>query len=226
MKIRSVRLMLWEIGCVVWVAVAGSMLHFAFELSGYQKPMALLAAVNESAWEHTKMYFWPGLVWALVQYTYTRRVASNYWLGKALALGSTPLVIFALYFGYMSWIVSTGGKATLATMLSIMVAGIAFGQWVSYRVLTSPPVAAAAPRYATAAFAVLVLMFSSFTYFPPRMFLFENFSCYTYTGEYGILRDYTNYRVFVTRDAQGGTKAGGGMNYCAHRGAQSMASAR
>lgn len=209
---RKTSLALWEAGCVIWVCCAGSLLHFAFELSEYWRPMALMAAVNESAWEHTKMYFWPGLLYALVQYTYTRGLANNYWLGKAAALAITPVAIFITYYSYMAWVTASGGKASLPTMLMIMVFGISLGQFASYRLLAARPLELSVRRLAAPVFAVLVLMFSSFTFFPPRLFLFENFYCYQYTGEYGILDDYAPYRVFVKPGEQG---QGGGVNYCA-----------
>jgi hypothetical protein len=213
MKIKSVKLLLWEIGCVIWASAAGWILHFAFELSGYKKPMALFAAVNESAWEHTKLYFWPGLAYMLVQYTYTRDVAHNYWLGKALALAVTPISIFIVYFSYFAWVNATGAEATLAAMLTIMGAGIVIGQSVSYRVLTMPPIKLAQGPVPAALLAALVAMFSTFTYFPPHVRLFENFYCYTYTGDYGFLPDYEPYRVFLKKDDPR-AKAGGGVNYC------------
>jgi hypothetical protein len=216
---RSKKLLAWEIACIFWVAFAGSLLHFAFELSEYWKPMALLAAVNESAWEHVKMYFWPGLAFALVQYTYTRDVARNYWFGKAVGLAVTPVVILVSYFSYMQYVTSGGGKASLAIMLTIMTLGIAVGQLVSWLILTSPPLSAATRRYALATYAVLVLAFSTFTYFPPRVFVFENFYCYQYTGDFGILPDYAPYRVFYKGD-----RPGGGVNYCATLSQQATAS--
>jgi hypothetical protein len=206
----SRKLLAWEIACIFWIAFAGSLLHFAFELSEYWRPLAVMAAVNESAWEHVKMYFWPGLFFALVQYTYTRHLARNYWLGKAVALTVTPLLILVTYFSYMAYVSSSGAKASLPVMLGIMVFGIAAGQLASWRILVSPPVSFATQRYAVAAYAVLVLAFSSFTYFPPKLFVFENFYCYRYTGEYGILDNYEPYRVFYK-----GERPGGGVNYCA-----------
>lgn len=215
---RSRRLLAWEIGAILWVATAGSLLHFAFELSEYWRPMALLAAVNESAWEHVKMYFWPGLAFALVQYTYTRDVARNYWFGKAVALALTPAVILVSYFSYMAWVDATGGKPSLALMLGIMTFGIAAGQFASWLILTSPPLGAGTRRWAVAGYASLVFAFSTFTYLPPRLFVFENFYCYQYTGEYGILDNYEPYRVFYR-----GERPGGGVNYCATFGQQATA---
>ena len=206
----STRLLVWEIGCVLWVAFAGSLLHFAFELSDYWRPMALFAAVNESAWEHVKMYFWPGLVYALVQYTYTRDIASNYWLGKALALAVTPLVILSSYFAYLAWVDNVSGTPSLGIMLAIMFAGIVAGQFTSWLVLARPPLGPRAHGYAPGLYAALITAFSSLTFYPPKVFVFENFYCYQYTGEYGILEDYEPYRVFYR-----GERPGGGVNYCA-----------
>ena len=209
------KLAAWEIGCVFWICIAGSLLHFAFELTEFWKPMALFAAVNESAWEHSKMYFWPGVLYALVQYTYTRNQANNYWLGKAVALGLTPFMIFFCYFSYMSWALSSGVKPSLPIMLAIMIGGISAGQFASYKILTARPFElVTTTRYATAGFVTLLFMFSTFTFLPPKVFLFEHFACYKYTGEYGILSDYEPYRVFAKVDENGEMIAGGGANYC------------
>jgi hypothetical protein len=112
----------------------------------------------------------------------------------------------------MGYIAATGGKASLPTMLMIMVFGISFGQYLSYRILSAPPLSDSIRRYALPMYASLIVMFSTFTFLPPKVFLFENFFCYQYTGEYGILTDYEPYRVFVKEGEQGA----GGVNYCAN----------
>lgn len=165
----KLKLSLWEIGTVLWVCIAGSVLHFAFELSDYWRPMAVIAAVNESAWEHTKMYFWPGLLAALVQFTYTRNVAHNYWLGKSAALSITPCLIWLTYFSYMSWVVSSGGKASLPTMLLIMVLGIGIGQATSGYLLTRP-LSLLRRGYATGAIGIMAAVFATASFFPPEFF--------------------------------------------------------
>jgi hypothetical protein len=53
-------------------------------------------------------------------------------------------------------------------------------------------------------------MFSLLTFFPPRVFLFENLFCYAYTGEYGILDDYEPYRIFT----RGDDPSSANINYC------------
>ena len=205
------KLLLWEFGCVFWICFAGSSLHFAFELSDYWTPMAFIAAVNESVWEHLKIYFWPGLLYALVQYTYTRNIANNYWLGKVVALVVTPVVITISYHAYMEWILSTGSKTSVGAILWIMFFGVLVGQLCSWRILSSPQMSVAR-RYVVGGYASLVFMFSTFTFFPPQIFLFENYLCYEYTQEYGILDDYEPYRMFVKPGQEAG--AGNSIWYC------------
>jgi hypothetical protein len=192
---RKSKLLLWELGCVFWICFAGSALHFAFELSDYWTPMAFFAAVNESVWEHLKMYFWPGLVYALVQYTYTRGYANNYWLGKVVALATTATVIALSFYGYTAWTIAVGAKTSVGIILLIMFFGALAGQLCSWVILSAEPLVVPR-RYVTAGYASLVFSFSTFTFFPPQVFLFENYLCYQYTAEYGILDDYGPYKMF------------------------------
>ena len=149
-------------------------------------------------------------MFALVQYTYTRKLANNYWFGKVVALALTPLLILVVYFSYLEYVDFSGVKPSLPVMLTIMITGIAAGQLASWLILCSQPIHGITTTRVAAGYAVLVLAFSSLTYFPPRVFVFENFYCYQYTGEYGILDNYEPYRVFYK-----GERPGGGVNYCA-----------
>jgi hypothetical protein len=207
--------LLWEIGCILWIAFAGSILHFAFELSEYWKPMALIAAVNESIWEHLKMYFWPGFAFALVQYTYSREYANNYWLGKLAALIVAPALIVTCYYTYIGYADAAGIEPSLGAMLGIMLVGIIAGQLTSYFIVAAEPMSERSLRLAPLGYALVVGSFSLFTYFPPQLAPFENYACYTYTGEYGILEDYAPYRIFARVDDNGNMEDGLGMNYCA-----------
>ena len=212
----NTKLLLWELGCVFWVCFAGSTLHFAYELSDFWAPMAVIAAVNESIWEHLKIYFWPGLLYALIQYTYTRHIANNYWLGKLVALAVTPVVIIFTFRAYMAWVIGGGHKTSVGIILLVMFIGVLIGQLCSYRILSSPPVTWGARRYIAGGYASLVFMFTAFTFFPPKLQLFENYLCYEYTGEYGILADYEPYRIFRKPEEQ--AKGGGNsIWYCANK---------
>jgi hypothetical protein len=67
---------------------------------------------------------------------------------------------------------------------------------LSYLILTRPPLAPRYTRYSLALLLALFLAFSTFTYFPPRIFLFEHFDLEN-TGKYGILDYEDNIRYFT-----------------------------
>jgi hypothetical protein len=156
-----------------------------------------------------------------VQYTYTRAYANNYWFGKVVALAVTPVVITFSYHGYMSWVEATGAGTSVGMILMIMLFGVFVGQMCSYRILASEPIVFN-PRYVTAGYAALIFSFGTFTYFPPKLFLFENYLCYEYTSEYGILEDYTPYRMF--RKPEEMDTGGNSIWYCQNQPGQDMAS--
>lgn len=194
---RNNKLLLWAIGGFVWINLGATILHLTFELSEYYRPLAVVAAVNESAWEHIKIYFWSGLLLALVEYTYVRDVAHNYWFGKIVGLLVTPLVILFLFYFYLGIAFPIHGKGWLVADIATGAIGVMVGQYVSYRILADEQVFSMARRYiALALYIVMIAAFLSFTYYPPHNFIFESFNGYTYRGEYGIMEDYEPYRLF------------------------------
>lgn len=125
------------------IILAGSALHFAFEWTDYRRPAALIAAVNESTWEHLKPGFWPGLAFALVEYPFIRKSANNFWVAKALGLLAMPLVIVALFYGYTA----LAGQNYLLANTTIFFLAVIVGQFVSYRVLVAGEMCPPVQRY-------------------------------------------------------------------------------
>jgi hypothetical protein len=172
----------WELAGIAWIILAGSALHFAFEWANYWRPAALIAAVNESTWEHLKLGFWPGLAFALVEYPFISKSVNNFWAAKALGLLSMPTVIVVLFYGYTAL---AGQNYLLADTMTFILAVI-IGQLVSYRFLVAGEIRPAIQRYGLIGLAVMAVAFSLLTYYPPRFFLFED----PRTNEYGILEYY------------------------------------
>ena len=77
-----------------------------------------------------------------------------------------------------------------------MVIGLTIGSVVDYKIMIKPPLSKPTKNAVLTGYLVMLAMFSTFTYYPPKFFLFENYFGYEYSGEYGILEDYEPYRVF------------------------------
>lgn len=196
------RLLGWEALAFVWIMLAGSALHFAYELSGFSPVAAVFGSVNESTWEHLKLFFWPGLAFALVQHAFVKEFANNYWWAKAMSLAVTPLGVIVSFYFYLGIAIPMFGEGNLALDIGTGAFGVLVGNIVSYRILTAPqrrPVRSQ-NRRAGAVLAVLTAAFLTLTYSPPEMFLFEDFIGYEFQGEYGILDDYSRHLVFSEPD--------------------------
>lgn len=187
------KLLAWEIGGFVFIGLVGATLHFTYELSDFSSNVvAYFSAVNESTWEHLKMVYFPGLVFAIVEYTYVREQVNNFMVAKTANLFIMILVITVGWYIYAPAV----GRSIFPVDLALFYLAVLIGQIASYWLLTRPPLAAKYNRYALGGFIVLFLAFSIFTYYPPRIFLFENFDLKN-TGQYGILDYEDNIRYFT-----------------------------
>ena len=58
--------------------------------------------VNESVWEHTKLCFWPALIWALVEYPFIGKRTAGFWAAKAAGLLTMVGLMAVLFYGYLA----------------------------------------------------------------------------------------------------------------------------
>jgi hypothetical protein len=171
-------ILIWELGGIFFIIVLGSVLHFVFEWSGRAIPVAPIAAVNESVWEHLKLGFWPALVYAALEYSRFGKSANNFSFAKTLGIYLIPITIVVLYYVYTAIL----GHGLLEVDIAIFVVAVIVGQLVSYRLLTASPLPERLNRFAPIALAVLGILFVLFTFYPPQLPLFRD----SVTGAYGI----------------------------------------
>ena len=173
----------WEGIGILFIITFGASLHFLFEWSGYSRPVALIAAVNESTWEHFKIAFWPTFIWALIEYPFQKDQTRNFIVAKAAGLLTMPLVIAAFFYAYTA---ITGEHYLLADIIIFILAVIS-AQLVSMRLMIQDSFEAAGlRRLAIAGILVMVIAFSTLSYYPMKNFLFAH----PESGEYGILEKY------------------------------------
>ena len=167
----------WELIGIICIVILGSMLHFVFGWSGQWRPLAFIAAVNESVWEHLKLGFWPAVLYFLIEYRYIRRSTKNFLFAKTTGIYLIPIVITVLFYSYTAFI-----EDMLAADILIFVLAVVIGQLVSYRILSSRPLPRSFHRFAIVALSCLVLIFALFTFYPPHLPIFRD----PISGVYGI----------------------------------------
>jgi len=158
----------WELAGTIVIIAMGVLLHFVFEWSGCYKPLALIAAVNESTWEHLKLAFWPALIWAALESFALGKQVPNQLVAKTASFYTAPIMIVALVNGYTA----ISGKHILALDISIFMLSVIGAQIVSYLLLRRRRFCPMARLFGLCLLALILSAFCTFTYFPPQLPLF------------------------------------------------------
>lgn len=162
------KVFIWELIGILFISVLGSLLHFTFEWSGNWKPFALFSAVNESVWKHLKIGFWPALLYSIIQYKYIKPISNNFATAKAVALLIIPTFITVMFYLYTLIL----GHNVLFIDISIFVISIILAQLASYKLLTYNKLSDKINSISIAVIIILVIAFSTFTFYPPKLSIF------------------------------------------------------
>jgi len=169
----------WELIGIAVISILGSVLHFAFAWSGNWPPMGVIAAVNESVWEHLKIAFWPALFYALFEYPFFRGFAKNFVIAKAAGIYVMPAAIVVLFYSYTAVI---GGDFLIVDIL-IFVVAVALGQLTSYKLLAMGRLPPWLDKLGLVMVILLAVAMGVFTFYPPHLPIFRD----SLTSAYGIL---------------------------------------
>ena len=147
----------------LFVALVGTLFHFVYAWSGNNFFVGLVAPVNESVWEHTKLLFFPMLFYALLR-SKSRRVPAAAMICGELCGVLSMIVLFYTYSG----IIGRDVDAVNIALFYLCVALAFFAAFKASKVCIPKKTAA----ILEAAQAVLIVLYFVFTYFPPRIALF------------------------------------------------------
>jgi len=167
----------WELIGIATISILGAILHFVFDWSGQWEPLGVIAAVNESVWEHFKIGFWPALLYAIVEYPFLKKYTNNFLIAKAACVYVIPVTIAIVFYSYTS----VFGQEILLVDISIFVLAIALGQLASYRILTLSQLQRWFNGLGVFLIIILAVAFGVFTFYPPHLPIFLDA-----TSVYGI----------------------------------------
>lgn len=173
------RLFLWEAVGFFFVAAAGTLLHFLYDWSGGSTLAAVISGVNESTWEHMKLFFVPVFLFTVVQVCVLGQSYSNILAVRAVStlvgLALIP-ILFYTYTGILGYSVSWVNIA-----IFYLSALTAFA--LDFRLLRSGKLSAPWQQLAgLAALWALAFAFVWCTFQPPRLGLWRD----PVTGSFGV----------------------------------------
>jgi len=153
----------------IFVSVLGTFLHFAYALSGNNILVGLFTPVNESIWEHTKLIYFPMLLYA---FYLNKKVKDEYpRVYPAMIAGALlgVLLIIILFYTYSGII----GFNVAFLDISIFYISVIASFYIAYRFLLSCEI----DKWNVPLKILNILMiglFILFTFCPPNIPLFIN----------------------------------------------------
>jgi hypothetical protein len=168
----------WELIGIAVISVLGSVLHFAFDWSGEWPPVGVIAAVNESVFEHLKLTFWPTVFYAAITYRLLKNTTNNFMVAKTAAVYVMPIAIIVFFYAYTT----ITGTENLIVDIVIFIVAVALGQLSSYRILTISRLPSSFSLLALTFLIILAVIYGLFTFYPPHVPFFLDAE----SGIYGI----------------------------------------
>lgn len=152
-----------------FILIMGTLSHFFYEWSGHKKIFAIFFAVNESTWEHIKLALGPTFLWMLIETPFLE-LNNNFLLSKLVCLLTIIIFIPVFYYTYRAIFKK---NIFLLNILEFILA-IALGQTLSYIVYNSPVVSPIICYISFLLINIILILYLTCTYYPPRNFLFQD----------------------------------------------------
>ena len=116
---------------IIPLFIIGSSLHFVYNWSNHNKKVAVIAAVNESYWEHIKIAFWPLIVLYALEYALGGYAISSFIPSCTISLYIVPITMVSTVFLYKHFV----KRNILWVDISLFLVTITIAQVVSHLIL-------------------------------------------------------------------------------------------
>ena len=168
----------WQVAGIIFTIALGVLFHFLFDMTNQNMIVALVAAVNESIWEHMKLFFYPSFLFALLQSKFMEREYEQFWCVKLKGILLGLVLIPVFYYTY------TGALGVSADWVNI--ANYIFTTIIVYlletRMLQKGKRCIVQPETALIVLCAIALVFTVFTFATPKIPIFKD----PVTGTYGF----------------------------------------
>lgn len=160
---------LWQAMGFGITVLGGTLLHFLYDLSGSSTLAALFSAVNESTWEHMKLFFMPAFIFALIQRRFFTE-QRDFWCVKLFGISLGLLLIPVLFYSYNG----AFGTSPDWVNIGIFILSAAAAFYFENRLFKEGSIHCRAPYGAFALLLLLAALFVFFTFSPPALPLFKS----------------------------------------------------
>ena len=160
-----------EIVGALFTCAAGTLLHFLYGLSGDNSVVAAFSSVNESTWEHMKIFFVPYFVFTMVEFIAFAEPFRNFFACKGASALAGLLLIPVLFYTISGALGETPDWVNLA----IFYVTVLLTYFLSFCLLTRGALRSGwAQIVGFAALWLLLFAFVYFTYRTPQLPIFRD----------------------------------------------------
>lgn len=167
-----------EIWGVLFTFFSGTLLHFCYEWSNRAVWSILIAAVNESVWEHIKIFILPYLLWAIIEICYLRIPMKKTIVAKTIGIYFFSAITILFYYAYSGIL----GHSLLPLDIISVFIWVALAHYISYKLISSNLKLDKFFTFSAFSLILLLAMYLTFSVNPPTLDLFRD----PQTGLYGI----------------------------------------
>ena len=168
---------LFELVGFAITSFGGTILHFLYDWTNEAIWAAPFSGVNESTWEHMKLFFWPAFVFAVVQ-SFFFREREDFWCvklrGILLGLALIP-VLFYTYNGVV-------GKSPDWLNIAIFFISAAIAYIFEVKLFKTKALCCHSQKTPIIILSLIALSFVVFTFLTPEIAIFKD----PVTETYGI----------------------------------------
>jgi hypothetical protein len=148
----------WSLTGIVIVFLLAAFWHFAYSL--FPTPlMGAISPVNESPWEHAKLFFLPAILYFTAEYFAVGKEFPNYIFAHSVALLSMPVFMLCFYYLYRPFFTETFPLDILNTLITVVL-----GFFIAYK-LAKSDLTLSSPAHLSVAVIIVVLMLSVYAFF-------------------------------------------------------------
>lgn len=159
-----------EISGFFFVSLAAFVLHFLYEWSGNEFWTTLFSAVNESVWEHLKIFTLPYLFWAFFEICVVKIPFKKFVSAKILSL---YFLLFSIPIFYYTYTGVFGKNFAVIDILSgFILTALTFA--ISFKMITNAPCIEKYYKLSVILLILYTIMIAFFTYTPPEIGLFKD----------------------------------------------------
>lgn len=164
------------------IFILATLFHFLFEITGESRIAAAFFPVNESIFEHLKLVLYPSIIFWMASYFILNR---NYKINfsKWIVSMTISIIIATLYILSSFYVLRYAFEVqSLALDILSILVGPFLGQLLGLHYYNRGKTNAILTAICVAIVILLIIIFTKFTFNPPKLPIFKDFS----SGKYGI----------------------------------------